>query len=73
MESRSFGKCVSIYDDVLQCMCLVRCVWIDTLGVRIFSRGFYCYDGSFAREWINTILNIPALISLASFQFIGAK
>jgi hypothetical protein len=32
--------------------------------MRLLSWFLLSYDGSFAREWINTLLNIPALISV---------
>jgi hypothetical protein len=43
----------------------------------IFCRGFYyCYDGSFTREWINTSLNNQALtlapVNLLLFSLPGA-
>jgi hypothetical protein len=56
MESRSF------YDDVLQCMCLVRCVWIHTLGYASFFVVSIKLLWFFARVWINTSLNTQALI-----------
>jgi hypothetical protein len=53
---------VCFYDDVLQCMCLVRCVWIHTLGYASFFSWFpLSYNGSFARVWIVTSLNTQAL------------
>jgi hypothetical protein len=44
---------------VLSAVCMDRYAW----STRLLSWFLLSYDGSFAREWINTLLNIPALIS----------
>jgi hypothetical protein len=66
---------VSFYDDVLQCMCLVRCVWIHTLGypsfvvVSIKLQWFLCQSVD------QHITKQPGAYfgarQLASFQFTG--
>jgi hypothetical protein len=40
--------------------------------MRLLSWFLLSYDGSFAREWINTLLIIPALISVPD-QTLGIK
>jgi hypothetical protein len=47
-------------------VCCVSAVCMDryALSTRLLSWFLLSYDSSFAREWINTLLNIPALISV---------
>jgi hypothetical protein len=61
---------VCFYDDVLQCVCLVRCVWIHTLGyASFFVQWFLCQSVD------KHITKQPGAYfrtqQLASFQFTG--